>query len=71
MVQSGSVGGVLAEIYGTSITGGGAALFYYYWSGAVSPEDPFEIGTPFSFEFSNDAINVIAAWAGAEDASPP
>ncbi len=71
MVQSGSAGGALAEIYGTSITGGGVAVFYYYWTGGVTPEDPFEIGTPFSFEFSNDAVNVIATWAGVEDASPP
>lgn len=69
-VVGGSVGGALAEIYGKSTDSPGIGIFYTYWQGAVSPETPFDIGTPFTFDFSNDGVNVLATWPGV-DKSPP
>lgn len=67
----GSVGGALAEMYGKLINSPGIGVFYTYWSGAVTFEDPFEIGTPFTFDFSNDGVTVARAGWSADDISPP
>jgi predicted phage tail protein len=70
-IGTGSAGGAMAELMVLRVSDNSLYGYIMGWTGSVTPEDPFEIGTPFNFEFSNDAVNVIATWAGVEDASPP
>jgi len=60
----GDFGGFVASITVVSIPNNTLMGVIAQWFGGVSEADPYEIGDPFSFQFSNDGINVITTWAG-------
>jgi predicted phage tail protein len=76
-VASGSMGGVLAALWGIRKSDNTIFAVFGQWVGGVSPEEPYSIGAPFGFEFSQDGettvevIELETLWDGYADGQGP
>jgi predicted phage tail protein len=76
-IATGSMGGIVAGMYGLRKSDNTIFAVFMYWAGSVSPDEPYDIGTPFTFEFSQDGettvevVNLETVWTGYADGEGP
>ena len=70
-ISSGSAGGGIAAMLGINASDGSTFQIFMQWIGSVSVSEPYDIGAPFTFDFSNNGVTVDRAGWSATDISPP
>ena len=76
-VAKGSMGGIVAGMWGLRKSDNTIFAVFMQWAGSVSEGAPYDIGAPFTFEFSQDGETVVpvidleTVWSGYADGEGP